>query len=263
MLNNIFKNLETIMSQVDLTKVNEMKEAMDKAINSPEFQNIMSNLKNMDTRIKDNVSSIDKESLASLSKTIAKYLGIEEDFANAKYFEENIDEIIKDCERDEQPQQVSKKYLSFAEIMQATQKLVDTSDIKEQEFDTILCITRGGLVPSGILAYALGIKNIVNISVSSYNENDEQGELKISKLSKKDFEKLRNAESVLVVDDICDTGDTLVAVYDYLKEQEFSKGIDLDYFYTFTVVTKQLGYSDYYLYDMSGDDSWVVFPWDK
>lgn len=133
-------------------------------------------------------------------------------------------------------------------------------EIIDEDFDVILCITRGGLIPAGVASYKLGIKDIVNIKISSYT-GTTQGELSIEKLSKKDIKKLKNAKNILVIDDIVDTGETLGELFDYLYNEvdyELAERCSV-----FSVVTKNPVYNDYYIYNMEDRDEWVVFPWDK
>lgn len=162
-------------------------------------------------------------------------------------------EIFKEEEVEEK---VEKLYVSYDKI----QKCISTAS-KIDEIDTILCVTRGGLVPSGMLAYALNVKNIVNISASSYNDDHSQEDtVTISKLSKKEIKKLNNAKHILIVDDIIDSGNTIRAVSDYLREN--IEEVNTKYS-VFSIVTKDTTLNDYYCYDATGDDRWIVFPWDN
>src|SRR6266542_258671 len=43
------------------------------------------------------------------------------------------------------------------------------------EYDLMLAITRGGLVPAGMLAYALGIRNILVAAVAYYDDEGKPG----------------------------------------------------------------------------------------
>lgn len=159
------------------------------------------------------------------------------------------------AEQEDIPTNAEKVYVKWDRLQDAINGLEMPED-----YDTILCITRGGLIPAGLMAYKLGIKDIVNIKISSYDDNDNQGSLAIEKLSKKDIKKLRKANKILIVDDIVDTGDTLDALLNYLYDD---LKIDIvEDVSTFTIVTKDANYNDYYLSNMEEDDSWVVFPWD-
>lgn len=143
---------------------------------------------------------------------------------------------------------------------QFSQHMENIGEIIDDDFDTILCITRGGLIPAGMMSYQLGIKDVVNIKISSY-EGTTQGELSIEKLSKKEIKKLKNAKNILVVDDIVDTGDTLGELFDYLyNDVDPDVG---DKCSVFSVVTKNPTYNDYFIYNMEDRKEWVVFPWDK
>src|SRR5262249_20121210 len=53
------------------------------------------------------------------------------------------------------------------------------ADLAEQlagtQFDVMLCITRGGLVPAGMLAYRLRIRNILVAAVEYYDDAGQPG----------------------------------------------------------------------------------------
>src|SRR5690606_41731868 len=75
------------------------------------------------------------------------------------------------------------------------------------QWKAIVCITRGGLVPAAIISRELGIRVIETVSVASYHDYTEQGELRVLKeitpaLLDGDGEK------ALIVDDLTDTGKT-------------------------------------------------------
>ncbi len=160
-------------------------------------------------------------------------------------------EFTKDIETDD------KVYISYENI---TKQMKLAGNILGDDYDTILCITRGGLIPAGMLAYQLGIKDIVNIKISSYNDDDEQEIVEVQPLSKKDIKKLKRSNKVLIVDDILDSGNTLKELDLYLYDALKDNYIEYD---VFNIVTKNKELSDYSIYNMTGDDRWVVFPWDK
>ena len=144
-----------------------------------------------------------------------------------------------------------KKFLEYDDIKEKIERL----DIKD--VDVILCITRGGLVPAGLLSYHLHVKKIINIKVESYDDQS-QGELIIDKLFIDEIDVLQNANHILIVDDIYDTGATMKAVKKLLT---FTHNVKLDSVSTFCVVEKKQQAVDYSLYTIE-DDSWIVFPWD-
>src|SRR6188472_2345029 len=76
-------------------------------------------------------------------------------------------------------------------------------------FESIVAVTRGGLVPAAIVARELGIRIIETVCVASYN-HQSQGEIKILKAVADEVVKKSGGEGkgVLIVDDLVDTGKT-------------------------------------------------------
>jgi len=126
-------------------------------------------------------------------------------------------------------------------------------------FDTILCLTRGGLIPAGMLSYKYNVKNIINLNISSYNDDNKQGQIKLEALSERDILKLRNSKKFVIVDDIIDSGNTINATISYLLENDISY---YDKGKVFSIVDKQQKDGRESLYDFSNDKRWIVWPWD-
>ena len=150
--------------------------------------------------------------------------------------------------------------INFSDIMRkmTSFKLPDDG----VKYDTILCLSRGGLIPAGILAYNTGIKNIINVNISSYTDDNKQESVNLERLSNRDLKKLEKAKGVLIVDDIVDSGKTMEYLLKYLNKTlrtELSpKTTKL-----FAIANKLEGFGGYTLYDCVGDSRWVVFEWDK
>lgn len=125
------------------------------------------------------------------------------------------------------------------------------------EPELLVSIVRGGDFPAALLAseQMLDNRNKVSINVASYNGSQKQKELKL--LLPVHTEDYKHFNSILVVDDIADTGDTLEFVTELLKK-------DLP---TATIKTAVLFYKlkskvkpDYYVEETA---DWIVFPWEK
>ena len=84
-------------------------------------------------------------------------------------------------------------------------------------FDSLLMITRGGIVPGGFLAEAMDIRNIYTASVDFFEPHESPGQLKSPYLAWPKFlqfpenSALMN-ERVLIVDDVWGSGRTITAV---------------------------------------------------
>jgi len=116
--------------------------------------------------------------------------------------------------------------------------------------DLILSINRGGCVPGVFLSHKMGVRH----EVFSFDFNRDS---KIDSLYNK---IVSNHTSVLIIDDINDTGNTLSKISEMFKEH-LSK-------LKFAVLINNKSSSfevDYYSgqIDKSTDNSWIVFPWEN
>jgi xanthine phosphoribosyltransferase len=121
-------------------------------------------------------------------------------------------------------------------------------------FSAVVAITRGGLVPAGIVARELDIRIIETVCVASYHDYKSQGPLKVLKGVAKEVAALGGGEGkgVLIVDDLVDTGKTAKVVRDILPMAHFA-----------TVYAKPMGRPlvDTFITEVS-QDTWIYFPWD-
>ena len=83
------------------------------------------------------------------------------------------------------------------------------------DYDVMLAITRGALVPAGMLAYQLGIRNILVAAVAFYFEGGEHAEKPLFLQFPSD--PLLHGNRVLIVDEVWDTGTTIQAVIDRVR----------------------------------------------
>jgi xanthine phosphoribosyltransferase len=116
-----------------------------------------------------------------------------------------------------------------------------------------VCVTRGGLVPAAIVARELGIRVIETVCVASYSDT-VQGELEVLKPVSGDVMALggEGGKSLLIVDDLVDTGRTARIVRDMIPKAHFA-----------TVYAKPMGRPlvDTFITEVS-QDTWIYFPWD-
>ena len=84
------------------------------------------------------------------------------------------------------------------------------------EYDVMLAITRGGLVPAGMLAYRLGIRNILVAAVEYYDAEGRPGP-KPAFLQFPADPQLRG-QRVLIVDEVWDSGTTIHAVTERVRQ---------------------------------------------
>ena len=120
-------------------------------------------------------------------------------------------------------------------------------------FEAIVAITRGGLVPAAIVARELNVRLIETVCVASYQDYQNQGELKVLKGIAPEVAAMRKqGKGVLIVDDLVDTGKTAKVVRELLPDAHFA-----------TVYAKPMGRPmvDTFITEVS-QDTWIYFPWD-
>lgn len=107
-------------------------------------------------------------------------------------------------------------YVSYDEYHNLIEKLALKVHQSEWEFDTILCLARGGMRPGDILSRIFDVPLAI-MSTSSYRSHagTEQGNLDIAHYIT--TPKGEIAGKVLLVDDLADSGHTLSAVISLLK----------------------------------------------
>ena len=118
-------------------------------------------------------------------------------------------------------------------------------------FETVVCITRGGLVPAAVVARELNVRVIETICVASYQNYKNEGALKVLKTVAPEI-VATGGKGVLIVDDLVDTGKTAKVVREILPGAHFA-----------TVYAKPMGRPqvDTFITEVS-QDTWIYFPWD-
>ncbi len=114
-------------------------------------------------------------------------------------------------------------------------------------FKGIIAVTRGGLVPAAIIARELDIRLVETICVSSYDWQDQKGDVEVLKSIDHD------GQGWLMIDDLVDTGRTAKVVRDMLPKAHFA-----------TIYAKPAGRPivDSYITEVS-QETWILFPWDS
>lgn len=116
----------------------------------------------------------------------------------------------------------------------------------------LIAVTRGGLVPAGVVARELDIRVIETVSVISYKADDSRPEQADEATVVKFPANVGDGTGWLVVDDLVDTGRTAAVLRRLLPRAHFA-----------AVYAKPLGRPlvDTFITEVS-QDTWIYFPWD-
>ena len=144
---------------------------------------------------------------------------------------------------------MKKKYVSFKNVKEDIKNI--NSEINQTNWkpDIILSINRGGCVPGVFLSH---IRDLDHEVLSFKNPENNYNKV-INKIMNNDL-------SILIMDDINDTGNTLTEIKkkfkNYIKNIKFAVLIN----------NKSSSFKvDYYgsQIDKKIDNSWIVFPWEN
>ena len=143
---------------------------------------------------------------------------------------------------------------SWDDIEKLSYELADKVKASGFAPDYLIGITTGGLIPLALVAKRLGSKNLLTVSASSYNKQ-EQKELQISNIPKIDM----SGKKVLLIDEIADTGVTLKKISEILLAECHIGELRT------AVIAVSEGkcdpLPDYFI--LSDINEWLVFPWDR
>jgi len=130
----------------------------------------------------------------------------------------------------------------------------------ESKYDCIIGIGRGGLIPAVMLGYKLDLK-VYNLGISSYKGKTQTSSFTV--YQDFHFDDLSKGSKVLIVDDICDSGNTINFIKQKVRRATsiIHDGVECDYA---ALLTREKTQD---LVDFTGavieGDEWVVFGWDK
>jgi len=123
--------------------------------------------------------------------------------------------------------------------------------------DIIIAIARGGYVPARLLCDFLGVENLVSIQSQHWTEAAKKGEKAIIK-----FEYTINLENMraLLVDDIIDTGESVILAKEYITRNWKPKELRVATLQWISSVAKIK--PDYYYIEVK-DWVWFQYPWTR
>ncbi len=143
-----------------------------------------------------------------------------------------------------------KHYYSYENFRNDTLELIQQT--KQFAPEAIIAIARGGLTMSHCMAEGLNIRDVQSIRTELYDDACKREEL--SHFGECD---LKNAQKVLVVDDIADSGETLDFIMKHLKAK----------FPHITFKSCTLFYKKSSIYEpdfwINEANAWIEFFWEK
>jgi hypoxanthine phosphoribosyltransferase len=112
---------------------------------------------------------------------------------------------------------LEREVLGWIEFGEASRHLAKDIVASGFEVDIVVAIARGGLLPGGAIAYALGAKNCGALNIEFYTGVDERLPEPVILPPLLD-ESALEGKNVLLVDDVSDSGRTLALSVELLKK---------------------------------------------
>ncbi|QCI19818.1 MAG: xanthine phosphoribosyltransferase [Buchnera aphidicola (Brevicoryne brassicae)] len=141
---------------------------------------------------------------------------------------------------------MSEKYIVTWDMLQIHTRKLANRLLKIKYCNGIIAVSRGGLVPSALLARELGVRCVDTVCISSYNYDCLKKNRKIIKKAE------GNGEKIIVIDDLVDTGGTARIIRNLYPKAYFV-----------TIFAKPMGrlLVDDYVIDIP-QNVWIEQPWD-
>ena len=142
--------------------------------------------------------------------------------------------------------------VSYETVGFLVDSLLSQLESKDLKFNYVVGIGRGGLIPATLIGYRLDLP-VLNFGMSTYNDQQQLENVNI--YQDIDFTKLKPDSNILVVDDICDTGNTFTVF------SKLHKPTVKNYIYVSLFAKKRSALNVHFYGSIASDSKWVSFPW--
>jgi len=148
---------------------------------------------------------------------------------------------------------VERHYVSWDEVERMVDALLDRLP---REYDNLIVITRGGMVPACLISERTGLRNILCAAVVFYEGSARAHPDPRFVQFPEDHQVA--GRRILVVDDVWDTGSTIVAVRDRLRRAGAT--VDVCVLHYKPANSRFPGEEPDYFAEKTS--AWIVYPWD-
>lgn len=145
-----------------------------------------------------------------------------------------------------------REYLGWGQIEGLVDRLLERLP---RDYDALLAITRGGLVPAGLIAEKINQRNVMVAAVMFYTEEGETLDEPLFLQFPSDALLIR--KRILIIDDIWDTGQTAMSVKERIEAAGGEAEIAVLHYKPTHSIYKEK--PDYYVVET---DRWIVYPWE-
>ena len=150
------------------------------------------------------------------------------------------------------------KFLNWNDVTKSVDSICADIILSNIQIDSILGLSRGGLIPAVMIANQLGVSRVYSYGLRSYSNKTGGDVMTYQHCGAGDI----SGEHVLIVDDISDRGESLGYVKNQLTMKLFDQS-DIN-FHTCTVCKKpHTNFEPTWNGLVVDNDEWVIFPWES
>ena len=149
---------------------------------------------------------------------------------------------------------VNKVYLSWNDVNKLISKMIP--GLQVNDYDLVLAITRGGIVPSAIISERLAIQQVLVASVDFYE--DPEHDLDWPVFMQFPADSFLRGKQVLIVDDIWDRGKEMVSVTERVEQ---AGGSPTSAVLHYKPHRSQFSDKSPNFYAAETTD-WIIYPWE-
>lgn len=159
---------------------------------------------------------------------------------------------------------MKKRKISWRKVDSLCKKLCKKVENDIGTVDTIVGVSRGGLIPAILCAKLLNVREVLSFGLKSYNDDDDYMTREPIPTIYQDIMKSESfctPRTTLIVDDISDKGNTFQFINDYVESKCPDK---IPYMYTASLFIKpDTEYIPTWFADVNYDGKWLLFPWES
>ena len=151
------------------------------------------------------------------------------------------------------PEELPATLITWEEVYSLCRQLARQLNKADFRIDVIVAIARGGFVPGRLLSDMLGIHDLTSFKIEHYQGAYKQHEAYVKYPLNADI----NGRNVLLLDDVCDTGDTFIVGVEHIRHCGKVNEMRTAALHLKTV-SKFI--PDFYVETVS-EWRWLIYPW--
>ncbi|HVC58265.1 MAG TPA: phosphoribosyltransferase [Candidatus Acidoferrales bacterium] len=147
------------------------------------------------------------------------------------------------------------KVVDWQTVESWAEGLADRIKDSGYKVDVAIALARGGLTPARLVSDILGIRDIISIKVEHWVDTAEhQKEAKIKYPYIADL----SGKSAIIIDDICDTGESFIISKKYVEDNFKPKSLKTA---ALQYIEKSSKFTPDFYSDTVRDWTWFMYPW--